>query len=126
MAIQNAHTASTHSSSARPRPVHELIRERAKQRPGALAIVDGTRRMTFAELDAASDALAARLAARGAGPEVPVGVSVKRSAELFVARASRLYRGRRGHRAMARRPWHHGVRRLRPRARDGFRRLRRL
>ncbi|MFM0736458.1 amino acid adenylation domain-containing protein [Paraburkholderia xenovorans] len=85
MAIQNAHTASTHSSSARPRPVHELIRERAKQRPGALAIVDGTRRMTFAELDAASDVLAARLAARGAGPEVPVGVSVKRSAELFVA-----------------------------------------
>ncbi|MBB3256958.1 non-ribosomal peptide synthetase component F [Paraburkholderia bannensis] len=107
MAIQTAPTAptaSTHLSSGstisgavtmnamnagsprpRPRPVHELIRERARQRPDALAIVDGERRLSFAELDAASDALAARLAARGAGPEVPVGVSVKRSAELFVA-----------------------------------------
>nr|WKF59536.1 Plipastatin synthase subunit A [Paraburkholderia busanensis] len=103
MAIQTAHTASTHSlpgttipgavaatagsahPHARPRPVHELIRDRARQRPGALAIVDGERRLSFAELDAASDALAARLAAHGAGPEVPVGVSVKRSAELFVA-----------------------------------------
>ena len=85
MAIHTAHTAPPTLPAARLRPVHDLIRERAKARPGALAIVDGARRMSFAELDAASDALAVRLAACGAGPEMPVGVSVKRSAELFVA-----------------------------------------
>lgn len=66
-------------------PVHELIQQRARQQPQALALSDGRRRLSYAALDDAAEALAQRLRARGAGPECLIGVSVARSVELFVA-----------------------------------------
>jgi amino acid adenylation domain-containing protein len=65
--------------------VHALIHQRALAHPHALAVSDGTTRLTFAELDQAASALAATLQHRGAGPETLIGVSVARSADLFVA-----------------------------------------
>jgi len=41
--------------------------------------------MTFGELDALADGLAARLVERGAGPEIPVGVWLDRTIELAIA-----------------------------------------
>ena len=62
-----------------------LVAAQALRRPGALALSEGARAITFAELDARAERLAARLAARGAGPEVPVGVCLERSIELAIA-----------------------------------------
>jgi amino acid adenylation domain-containing protein/non-ribosomal peptide synthase protein (TIGR01720 family) len=53
----------------------------AAQTPHATALVDGTRRLTYAELDAWSDRVAAGLDA----PEEVVAVEIGRSAELVVA-----------------------------------------
>ncbi|MFD1815431.1 amino acid adenylation domain-containing protein [Rhodococcus gannanensis] len=51
----------------------------------ATALVGHDRSLTFAELDAESAALARVLRARGAGPEVGVGVALPRSVEAVVA-----------------------------------------
>ncbi|OPF84592.1 non-ribosomal peptide synthetase [Streptomyces antioxidans] len=63
----------------------ELFRAQARRTPGRTAVVFGERTLTYAELDEASDRLARRLTAAGVGMETPVGVLLKRSAELPVA-----------------------------------------
>ncbi|HEV2149199.1 MAG TPA: non-ribosomal peptide synthase/polyketide synthase [Longimicrobiaceae bacterium] len=65
--------------------VHQLIAERAAERPDAPAVVCGRRTLSYAELSAAAGRLAARLRARGVGPEVRVALVLDRSAELAVA-----------------------------------------
>ncbi|MFJ9427667.1 non-ribosomal peptide synthase/polyketide synthase [Streptomyces sp. NPDC101249] len=76
------------NDTARPAPaatVPDHFRAQAARTPQALALVaDGTR-MTYAELDTASDRLARHLAARGAGPERLVAVAMDRSPEMVVA-----------------------------------------
>ncbi|MFC4045847.1 amino acid adenylation domain-containing protein [Dactylosporangium siamense] len=57
----------------------------AARAPHADALVHDGRTWSYAELDAASDRLAAALAARGAGPERLVGIALPRTAELVVA-----------------------------------------
>ncbi|MFI1396046.1 amino acid adenylation domain-containing protein [Streptomyces sp. NPDC020681] len=59
--------------------------EQVARTPDAVAVVYGDEALTYAELDARADALAARLRARGAGAESVVAVAVPRSAELMVA-----------------------------------------
>jgi len=68
-----------------PVPVHELFAARAAERPDAIALVCGDRRLTYGELHRAAGRLAARLRGRGVGPEVFVGVCVERSVEMVVA-----------------------------------------
>ncbi|BBL77217.1 hypothetical protein MishRS11D_43150 (plasmid) [Methylomagnum ishizawai] len=53
--------------------------------PGAVAVRDGRRSLSRAELDAASNRLARALLARGVRPETRVGVYLERSVELAVA-----------------------------------------
>ncbi len=53
--------------------------------PDAEALVCGGVRMTYRELDRASDAVAAMLAARGVGADDVVGIALPRSADLVVA-----------------------------------------
>ncbi|WP_035559561.1 non-ribosomal peptide synthetase [Burkholderia sp. 9120] len=55
------------------------------QRPDALAVVAGDARVTYAELDAWSDRIAAHLLAQGVGREELVGVAFERSAALIAA-----------------------------------------
>ena len=57
----------------------------ARSAPDAPALVHEGQVTTYAELDARSDAIAAALAARGAGPETVVGVSMRRSDQLVAA-----------------------------------------
>ncbi|WP_420127864.1 amino acid adenylation domain-containing protein, partial [Longimicrobium sp.] len=65
--------------------VHALFEAQVERAPGAAAVVFGSDRLTYAELNAAANRLARRLRAAGVGPEARVGVMLERSAELVVA-----------------------------------------
>ncbi|WP_136684921.1 non-ribosomal peptide synthetase [Falsirhodobacter xinxiangensis] len=62
-----------------------LIEAQMAATPDAVAIRFGDRAMTYADLDRESAALAAKLAARGAGPDKIVAVNMDRSLDLPVA-----------------------------------------
>ncbi|MFD4790954.1 amino acid adenylation domain-containing protein, partial [Streptomyces sp. NPDC058459] len=63
----------------------ELFERQTARTPDAPATVFGDERLTYAELDARAEALAAGLRARGARPEEVVAVALHRSTELVVA-----------------------------------------
>ncbi|WP_235024027.1 amino acid adenylation domain-containing protein [Streptomyces sp. WAC05374] len=65
--------------------IHEAVARHAALTPDAVALVDGARRVGYAELDAAADAWAAELSALGAGPGGFVPVVLPRSATLVAA-----------------------------------------
>ncbi|WP_344583734.1 amino acid adenylation domain-containing protein [Streptomyces lunalinharesii] len=65
--------------------LHEAFSRRARERPGAIALVDGDRALTYAELDAVADAWAAGLAAAGVSHGDRVPIQLPRSTELVVA-----------------------------------------
>jgi D-alanine--poly(phosphoribitol) ligase subunit 1 len=65
--------------------VPALFAERVRERPGATAVVQGERALTYRELDRLSNGLALELVARGVAPGATVGVCVARSPELVVA-----------------------------------------
>ncbi|MER8041680.1 amino acid adenylation domain-containing protein [Streptomyces sp. NPDC094032] len=65
--------------------VPEWFRAQAARTPDAAAVLQGSRRITYAELDARVDRLAARLRGLGAGPERLVAVAMGRTPELLVA-----------------------------------------
>ncbi|WP_192560200.1 non-ribosomal peptide synthase/polyketide synthase [Pseudomonas allokribbensis] len=66
------------------RSVHSLIEEQVRATPDALALVFGEQRLTYAQLNARANQLAAVLIEHGVGPEVLVGISVERSLEMVV------------------------------------------
>ncbi|MFD7032575.1 amino acid adenylation domain-containing protein [Streptomyces sp. NPDC059917] len=70
---------------AEPGTVADRFAERAAATPRACAIVAGAERLTFGELDARVDALAALLAVRGVGPEDVVALAVPRSVDAVAA-----------------------------------------
>ncbi|MGN6275438.1 MAG: amino acid adenylation domain-containing protein, partial [Solirubrobacterales bacterium] len=65
--------------------IADLVREHAAACPDAVAIEDGERRLTYAELDRAGAGIAATLAAAGLGDEEPVGVCLPRSWEAVAS-----------------------------------------
>ncbi|MFF7453223.1 amino acid adenylation domain-containing protein [Kitasatospora sp. NPDC008115] len=65
-------------------PLAALIAAQVGRTPDATAVIDGTRRLTYRELDAAADAMAGRLAAAGVRAETLVGVCLPRTADLVV------------------------------------------
>ncbi|MBH1937668.1 amino acid adenylation domain-containing protein [Streptomyces sp. AV19] len=69
----------------RDRRIPELFAAQAAARPDAPAARHGERTLTYGQLDARSDALAARLLARGVEPGDLVGVCGSRSLEALVA-----------------------------------------
>ncbi|MDT9685983.1 amino acid adenylation domain-containing protein [Streptomyces sp. TRM76323] len=71
--------------AAAPRTALERFAEHVRRSPGAVAVSGGGRSLTYAELDAASRALARRLREAGAGPEQLVGVCAGRGPGLAVA-----------------------------------------
>ncbi|MBI0384135.1 AMP-binding protein, partial [Streptomyces albiflaviniger] len=76
------------NDTARPLParrVHELYAAQAARTPSAVAVVSGGVELTYAQLEARANRLAALLTARGAGPERLVAVALPRSADLLVA-----------------------------------------
>ncbi|MET9882851.1 amino acid adenylation domain-containing protein [Streptomyces sp. NPDC006430] len=72
-------------SEPAPRLAPERVAEQIRRTPDAVAVAGGGRSLTYAELDAASRALAGRLRAAGIGPESLVGVCLGRSVDLAVA-----------------------------------------
>ncbi len=65
--------------------VVERFREQAMTTPDALAVVGGEGRLSYADLDLASDRWAGHLLGGGVGPESVVGVWADRSLELIIA-----------------------------------------
>ncbi|MFE5241265.1 MULTISPECIES: non-ribosomal peptide synthetase [unclassified Streptomyces] len=72
----------THTSAG---TLSELIEEQARRTPLADAVVCGSHRVGYGELDHLAGLLAARLRAWGVGPDVPVGIHLERSVDLTVA-----------------------------------------
>ncbi|MFF2348533.1 amino acid adenylation domain-containing protein [Kitasatospora sp. NPDC058115] len=66
-------------------PLAALVSAQVRRTPDATAVIDGTRRLTYRELDAAADAMAGRLAAAGVRAETLVGVCLPRTADLVVS-----------------------------------------
>ncbi|PTL75142.1 non-ribosomal peptide synthetase, partial [Vitiosangium sp. GDMCC 1.1324] len=64
--------------------LHELFEAQAERTPHAEALVDGSRSLTYAELNARANQLAHSLRSLGVGPETPVGICSRRSADLVV------------------------------------------
>jgi non-ribosomal peptide synthetase component F len=63
----------------------EIFGATAKARGGHTALVFGTERLTYAEVDARTDALARGLVRRSIGPGDVVGLWMCRGAELLIA-----------------------------------------
>ncbi|MEU0219149.1 amino acid adenylation domain-containing protein, partial [Streptomyces sp. NPDC006265] len=67
-----------------PGSVPELVRERARREPSALAVRSDDGRLSYAELSGRADRLADRLREWGVGPECVVTVCLDRVPELIV------------------------------------------
>ncbi|WPO00380.1 non-ribosomal peptide synthetase [Pseudomonas sp. MUP55] len=67
------------------RLVHELVADRARETPDAVAVKFADQQLTYGELDRQANRLAHALIARGIGPEVRVAIAMPRSAEIMVA-----------------------------------------
>jgi amino acid adenylation domain-containing protein len=75
------------------RCIHELFAEQAARTPAATALVHGPRRISYQELNARADRLAATLAAAGVGRGDLVGTYLPRSPDLVVALLATLKTG---------------------------------
>ncbi|WP_308583944.1 non-ribosomal peptide synthase/polyketide synthase [uncultured Pseudomonas sp.] len=67
------------------RLVHELVADRARETPQAIAVKFDAQTLTYGELDRQANQLAHALIARGVGAEVRVAIAMPRSAESLVA-----------------------------------------
>ncbi|MGZ3460091.1 MAG: non-ribosomal peptide synthetase, partial [Archangium sp.] len=65
--------------------LHQAFEAQVERTPEAVALIAGTQRLTYRELEARANRLAWRLRALGVGPETLVGVYLERTAELVVA-----------------------------------------
>lgn len=69
----------------RGRLIHQLFDSHAQKSPDATAVVGGSARWTYCELNRRANQLAHRLQREGVGPEVRVGICLERSPELLMA-----------------------------------------
>ncbi len=87
-ADERARLAAGGNPAPRRFPVVDTLHGRfeavARTRPEAVAVTFDGESLTYAELDARADRLAGALRARGAGPEVRVGLCVERGLETVV------------------------------------------
>jgi len=67
------------------RALHEFIEDQVENDPDATALIFGSRRVSYGELNARANQLAHYLRHRGVGPEVMVCVCLERSVELVIA-----------------------------------------
>ncbi len=65
-------------------PVHQLVSRIAMEHPDKTAVISGDRRITYAELEARSTALAGRLSAAGVRPADLVGLCIGRTVDMVV------------------------------------------
>ena len=65
--------------------VHELFESQVAETPSAVAVSDGTRSLTYAELNGRSNRLARVLVGQGVGAETAVALCLGRSVDMVVA-----------------------------------------
>ena len=65
--------------------LHELVAAAAARAPATVALIVGAERVTYGELDARADRLAAALRRHGVGAETPVALAMDRSVTMVVA-----------------------------------------
>jgi natural product biosynthesis luciferase-like monooxygenase protein len=68
----------------RVRCIHRLFEEQVARTPDATALVFDEQELSYAELNARANRLAAQLREQGVGPDVLVGVCVERSLEMMI------------------------------------------
>jgi amino acid adenylation domain-containing protein len=73
--------------------VHQQFAAQAAQNPGALAVADEHRQLTYAELDRRAGTLARQLQAQGVGPGVYAGICVEPGVDLVIAMLAVLQAG---------------------------------
>ncbi|WP_190087025.1 non-ribosomal peptide synthetase, partial [Streptomyces longisporoflavus] len=76
------------NDTATPTPevtIPGLFERQAAATPDGVAVISGAQSLTYRELNAHADRLAAGLAAHGVGPETVVGVALPRTADLITA-----------------------------------------
>ena len=77
------------NATAAPLPaegtLHALFAAQAARTPQAIAVAQGANQLTYAELDAQAERLAARLRAQGCGPGRMVGLFLERTPRMLVA-----------------------------------------
>ncbi len=78
---------------AEPGLLHDLVLDRERRTPDAVALVLDCVEVTYRELLDRARHVAARPAERGAGPEVCVGVAVDRSVDALAALPGTLISG---------------------------------
>jgi amino acid adenylation domain-containing protein len=88
-----AEWSTSRAPEARARCVHEAFAEQAARVPEKAALVFGAERVTYADLDRRSDALALRLSELGVGPDARVGVCLERSPAMVAALLAALKAG---------------------------------
>ncbi|MER5356117.1 amino acid adenylation domain-containing protein [Kitasatospora sp. NPDC002551] len=66
-------------------PTHRRVARQAASTPEAVAVLAGGHRLTYRELEERANQLAHLLLESGAGPDVPVGVCLRRGAGLVIA-----------------------------------------
>ncbi|MEP6546414.1 MAG: amino acid adenylation domain-containing protein [Gammaproteobacteria bacterium] len=77
-------TAPQDAAAPTPRFLHELFEIQSARTPDAVALVDGSHSLSYAQLNARANRLAHRLIAADVGPETLVGVCIERSAATIV------------------------------------------
>ena len=83
----------TQTPLPRAQLVQELVEEQAARTPAAVAVCHGAESLTYAELNARADRLAAYLRERGVAPDQPVALCVERCVSMIVALLSILKAG---------------------------------
>jgi amino acid adenylation domain-containing protein/non-ribosomal peptide synthase protein (TIGR01720 family) len=66
------------------RSIHVLFEEQAARTPHTIAVVDGERSLSYAELNRRANQLAHHLQEIGVGPEARVGICLERSLEMMI------------------------------------------
>ncbi|WP_055108263.1 non-ribosomal peptide synthetase [Paenibacillus ihumii] len=72
----------THTAYPRERTISQLFEEQVAIRGGDIAVSDGEREWTYAELNLRANRIARQLKAQGVGPEQVVGIMAERSLEM--------------------------------------------
>lgn len=73
--------------------VQQLFEYQAQRTPDSIAVIDQNRQLTYRELNKRANRLARRLIQLGVGPDVIVGVCVRRSVETVIALLAALKAG---------------------------------
>jgi arthrofactin-type cyclic lipopeptide synthetase C len=64
--------------------LHVLVEEQAQRQPQAIAVSDGTRQLSYADLNAGANRLARHLRTRGVGPDALVAICLDRGVDLLM------------------------------------------